>query len=108
MAKITLTRNNVLAIRAFVKANKCDWYVAKDQGAYVGTNKGDKNVLFYFDGCDPRTDGDWYDTCRRKFGGDDFGDILSPDILEQVAAMPNVSSIIIEVTKDALVVRYLE
>ena len=55
--------------------NHKDFYLAKDQGAYVGAgnNATGTGVLFFFRGCDPQRDPNWYEECRYKFGGDDFG-----------------------------------
>ena len=55
--------------------NYDSFYLAKDQGAYVGAgnNATGTGVLFFFRGCDPQRDPNWYEECRYKFGGDDFG-----------------------------------
>ncbi len=61
-----------------IKHNIPNFYLAKDHGAYVGAGILDvqgepQGVVFYFRGCDPSKDPDYYDEARYKFGGDDFG-----------------------------------
>lgn len=86
MPKITVGRNDVLRILQFTRMHKCRWFVAKDEGAYVGASRGkDCNIIFYFDGCNPNTPFDeWYNTSKKLFGGDDFGETLPLDWLTHV------------------------
>lgn len=59
------------------KHNIPGFYLAKDHGAYVGAGMVDvqgepEGVVYYFRGCDPSKDLDYYEEARYKFGGDDF------------------------------------
>lgn len=79
MPQITLSLPEVKRLIKFCDDNALtDYFIAKDQGAYIGASKGgDNNCIFYFAGCNPEKDADWWDTARDKFGGDDFGEHLS-------------------------------
>jgi hypothetical protein len=83
MPSITLSKLQIARLAAFcAKHNQEKWFLAKDEGAYVGAcsqtaKKSDgkpENCIFYFPGCDPVKNADWYDTARHQFGGDDFGE----------------------------------
>ena len=51
------------------------YYIAKDYGAYVGAGiLSEGGVVFYFEGCNPEKDSDYYEESRYKFGGDDFAE----------------------------------
>ena len=87
MPQITLKRPQVEEIVTLAhQMNREDFFVAKDDGAYVGiagTVNGEfKNAIFYFKGCNPKRDPDSYETARVLFGGDDFGEFLSVQALE--------------------------
>lgn len=104
MPNITLKRADVQTLLDFCeKHDKKNWFLAKDQGAYVGaaaTVDGEvENVLFYFKGCDPTKNDDWYDEAHYKFGGDDFGEHFEVDILRQVLKDETMMSLIIAVGK---------
>jgi hypothetical protein len=78
MAQITLSVPDLQRLVEFCQANALEnYFIAKDQGAYLGASMGaGNNVLFYFAGCNPDKDPDFYETSRAKFGGDDFGEQL--------------------------------
>lgn len=82
MAMITLSSKQVAELKTFCKTHSKDkFFLAKDQGAYVGAAGQDEigqmeNCIFYFKGCDPLKDDDWYENAHDKFGGDDFGEFL--------------------------------
>lgn len=86
MAQITLTREEIKKLYDFCRENGLKTYfIAKDQGAYLGASAGKgKNVIFYFQGCNPDKDEDWYDNAMAKFGGDDFGEMLDPAELKKM------------------------
>lgn len=110
MAQITLTRAQALELLAFCrKHGKSQFYIAKDQGAYIGQNDGTStNCLFYFKGCDPKKDGDdWYETTRALFGGDDFGDMLPLHSLLAVEKLPNVEKVRFVVGKTTIKIQHL-
>lgn len=74
------------------------WFVAKDQGAYIGASNGKSKFIVYFKGCDPRKDTEWWETSSTKFGGDDFGEILPREMLEKTLAHPGLTAAKIKVT----------
>lgn len=78
MAQITLSIPQIQKLVEFcIQNNQKQYFIAKDQGAYLGASMGgDNNCIFYFRGCDPKKDADWYDNAHSKFGGDDFGEHL--------------------------------
>jgi hypothetical protein len=63
-----------------------------------GEGKFFRRYVAYAQGCDPRTDGGWYDTSRDLVGGDDFSEILpwAAEIKRLIAA--GERQIIIDVT----------
>jgi hypothetical protein len=78
MPQITIPMNDVKRLVQFCQTNSLtNYFIAKDQGAYLGASTGkDNNILFYFAGCNPDKDADFYDNAHDKFGGDDFGEQL--------------------------------
>jgi hypothetical protein len=88
MAQITLSITDLQRLVEFCQKNELkQYFIAKDQGAYLGASKGgNNNILFYFTGCNPDQDEDWYDNAHTKFGGDDFGEQLEiNDLLALIA-----------------------
>ena len=95
MAQITLSKKQVKALSAFLrKHNKDKFFLAKDQGAYVGATGGDheegnfENLIFYFRGMDPSKetyDGEAYDNARYAFGGDDFGEHMNGEFIHRAS-----------------------
>lgn len=79
MAQISLSLAEAQKLIEFCRArNLAQYFIAKDQGAYLGASMGaDDNMLFYFAGCNPTMNEDWYDVAHSKFGGDDFGERLN-------------------------------
>lgn len=98
--QLTLKRPEINKLAAFIRANKCETvFVAKDQGAYFGASVGaDNNCIFYFQGCDPAKDNEWYETAREKFGGDDFGERLPVQFVLQAADNPSCTTLRVLVT----------
>jgi hypothetical protein len=64
------------------KNNKTEFFLAKDQGLYIGQNTGDSGTktfekyIAYAMGCNPDLDEEWYEESCVIGGGDDFGDYL--------------------------------
>ncbi len=100
-ASITLGRASVLALRSYCRKHRIDWFVAKDQGAYVGAARG---PIHYFDGCDPSKDpfDTWWSNVNRMFGGDDFGEHLPMDWLDQVARDKTIKKLRVNVKPRAV------
>jgi hypothetical protein len=90
MPQITLSLAQCQQLVQFCKTNgQAEYFIAKDHGAYLGASVGDKpeqQCLFYFAGCNPAKDEDWYDNAHYKFGGDDFGELLPVAALEKSLA----------------------
>lgn len=88
-ATLNLAREQVQQLIDFcTKHNLTEWFIAKDHGAYIGAVAGAApapKCIFYFPGCDPAKDADWYDTALAQFGGDDFGELLPvADLVENL------------------------
>lgn len=94
MHSIELSKRQVQQLVDFGIEHKQDsYFIAKDQGAYLGMSLGmdpAPKCLFYFPGCDPSKDEDWYDTARAKFGGDDFGEHMPLADLQRYLQNPNL------------------
>ncbi|MGF6282316.1 hypothetical protein ABH908_000200 [Pseudomonas frederiksbergensis] len=83
------------------KHNLKQWFIAKNQGAYVGALAGpaeEQKWIFFFKGCDPQKDQDWYDTARAKFGGDDFSEMQDIESLKSTLADTTMTAIEVVVT----------
>lgn len=106
MPSLTLNRAQIDQLAEFIRANSIKQiFVAKDHGAYVGASIGEKgNCVFYFDGCDPSKDKDYYDTARTLFGGDDFGEHLDAKSVLDAAGDPRVTKMKFSVTETAITV----
>ncbi len=113
MPNITLNRKQLDTLNDFlVKHNLDKWFLAKDDGAYIGATAGSheddtfERCIFYFKGCDPVKDGDacWDNTCA-KFGGDDFGEHFPAADLHKVAEDATVDSMIMEVGKKSIKIK---
>lgn len=109
MATITLNRKNLEALSAFAKKHELKtFFLAKDQGAYVGATGGKfgtddfEQCLFYFAGCNPKTNDDWYEEARYKFGGDDFGEQFDIDTIHKLVANPLTTKMVIRVGKNSI------
>ncbi len=106
MPQITLSRAQVESLVAFCDAAKSErFFIAKDHGAYVGYSTGSKpeqQCLYYFKGCNPAIDADFYENARRSFGGDDFGERLSLTGLKEVLANAECKSVRITVTRRSI------
>lgn len=114
MPQITLTKPRLREFAGFLSEHKVKrWFLAKDQGAYIGATNGKKHddpafarKIFYFKGCNPNTDEDYYETARDKFGGDDFGEWLEPSIIYELAGNPKVTAMILKVNKNNITIDY--
>lgn len=106
MPTISLSRDDVSAIHTFVVTNNCkNWFVAKDDGAYVGASIGKgQNVIRYFPGCDPKKNANWFDKVQRDFGGDDFGEHLDVKLLNEFMANPHAETMKLSVGKTKMTV----
>ena len=85
-AQITLNKDQIekLIVAANTTKEKT-YFIAKDQGAYLGAGQKETQVLYYFKGCNPEINKDlWYDEASYKFGGDDFGEILPIVVIEDL------------------------
>ena len=92
MPQITLTSKQVVELANFLKKhNLTKFFLAKDQGAYVGANAGSQekgvfeSIIFYFKGMNPEKNDMWYENARYAFGGDDFGEFLNADFIFKMA-----------------------
>lgn len=109
MPKIILTREQFTRLEKFCTENFCKWFVAKDEGAYVGASCGTvdgkvKNCIFYFSSCDPTKDENYYDTSRQLFGGDDFGEMLPVGTLTDAVSDLSVDRIDISVNDESITI----
>jgi hypothetical protein len=112
MPTIELSRRQVKELVDFGIEHKQDqWFIAKDQGAYLGMSLGMDplpKIIFYFPGCDPSKDEDWYDTAHAQFGGDDFGEHMPLADLQRYLEIPNLLCIGIKVTSTSICVDAFE
>jgi hypothetical protein len=108
MPGITLKRADAIRLLEFCqKNNKPTFFMAKDHGAYVGQSNGAAdNCIFYFKGCNPKTDADWWGTTDAQFGGNDFGEFLPVAWLETVANNPHCRAIRINVNAKRITATY--
>lgn len=109
MPQITLNRAKVQKLHDLcVKHGRDTFFLAKDQGAYVGACGGSQddgtfeNCIFYFKGCDPQKDEDFYDNARQMFGGDDFGEHFSADILKAFLDEAHNTKMVIKVGQTSI------
>ena len=109
MPSLTLNRADIEKFAAFINAHAIKQiFIAKDHGAYVGASIGEKgNCIFYFAGCDPSKDKDYYDTARSKFGGDDFGEHLDAKAVTDAAADARVKTVKFTITATTMKVESL-
>lgn len=105
MAQITLKANEVRQLSEFLKRHNRDtFFVAKDHGAYVGATAGSnsdgtfENLIFYFTGCNPHKDSDYYENAMDKFGGDDFGEMLPAQWIHDAAKTERLTKSVLSVT----------
>ncbi|GAA0189473.1 MULTISPECIES: DUF3085 domain-containing protein [Cupriavidus] len=106
MPQITLSRTQAASLVAFCDAaGSNEFFIAKDHGAYVGFSTGstpEQQCLFYFKGCNPAKDADFYENARHSFGGDDFGERLPLDALRKALDNPRTEKIRIAVTSKSI------
>jgi len=105
MAQITLKAHEVRALSDFLtRHNRDTFFIAKDHGAYVGATAGSnadgtfENLIFYFTGCNPHKDSDYYENAHWKFGGDDFGEMLPAQWVHDAAKTEGLTKSVLSVT----------
>ena len=113
MPQITLNRQQLDQFAAFLRKHDCDkWFIAKDEGAYIGATAADESgkvtdrCIFYFRGCDPKKDEDYWDTQQSMFGGDDFGEYLEAEIVLGLADNPDVVTMRVKLSASKIQVDY--
>jgi len=109
MPQITLKKKQLDEFAAFIRKHDVKkWFLAKDQGAYVGACGGSQedgtfeNILFYFNGCNPNTDEDFWENGQAKFGGDDFGEQFPVDVILDLADDPLTTKMVVNVGKTSI------
>ncbi|EKZ99019.1 DUF3085 family protein [Cupriavidus metallidurans] len=106
MPQITLSRTQAASLVAFCDAaGSNEFFIAKDHGAYVGFSTGptpEQQCLFYFKGCNPAKDADFYENARHSFGGDDFGERLPLVDLRKALENPRTQKVRITVSATSI------
>lgn len=64
---------DLIPLLAAIPANS-ELLLVHDQGVYIMPQPVGKRTIVYAEGCNPETDGTWWETSRRLVGGDDFGE----------------------------------
>ena len=113
MPQITLSKKELRNFAHFLSCHQVErWFLAKDEGAYIGATNGKNrddpafaHILFYFKGCNPNTNDDYYDTARDKFGGDDFGEFFEPSVIYELAGNPKVTALVLKVNKASITIQ---
>lgn len=112
MPSIELSRRQLKQLVDFcVEHKQTNWFIAKDQGAYVGQSMGMDPLpkcIFYFPGCDPEKDTDWYETAHAQFGGDDFGEHMELADLQRYLKIPNLLCLEVKVTPSQILLDVFE
>lgn len=108
MPQLTLTREQTQQLVDFCKKHDIKkWFLAKDEGAYVGACGGSRdngtfeNILFHFRGMDPKNEayqGAAWDNARDAFGGDDFGEHFDLAILTKLLADETFIKLVVKVS----------
>lgn len=104
------TRKQVEELVQFCKKhNKTQFFLAKDQGLYIGQTVGSQknndfeNNIQYANGCDPKLDDDeWWDNSRDIAGGDDFGEHLPLGTIEKTLADNSWKNLKVKITETEL------
>jgi hypothetical protein len=110
MPQITLNKKQLDQFAAFIRKHDVKkWFLAKDQGAYVGATAGEgdtfENIIFYFKGMDPNKDGEFYDNAMYAFGGDDFGEHFDADIILKLADDPLTTKMVLNVGASSISIK---
>lgn len=92
MPTLTLTRDDMNKMAAIGKDEGLKtFFLAKDQGAYIGiVGKKEKHIV-YFRGMNPEKDEYWYEAAADAFGGDDFGEWFDLPMLTELLKDETVS-----------------
>ena len=93
MKKLIFTRNQLENVMVFCIENELDdFFVAKDQGAYIGANTGlgddFKNCIEYAYGCDPSNE-NWFETATAICGQGSLGEELQASTFIKILDDPN-------------------
>jgi hypothetical protein len=94
-------------VRKVAAVNKGKALLVHDEGVYlmpVYESPVDSPMLAFAEGCNPRTDEDYYERSRELVGGDDFGERIE---LSEESLAKAKSQLVIVVTEDAFQIRYL-
>ncbi|MHB1696538.1 MAG: DUF3085 domain-containing protein [bacterium] len=84
MPKITLNKKQAEQLKEFcIGHNQTKFFLAKDEGVYVGAATEKENCIFYFRGYDPNKNSDWFVKQQAQFGGDDFSENIPVDVLDK-------------------------
>jgi hypothetical protein len=107
--EIAITREQAASIIDLAeRSGESEFFVAKDQGAYLGTNvtiDGERHsAIYYFRGCDPAKDPEFYERARDIFGGDDFGEHIPVTHLRKFIADDRATEIRFRVNKTGIVI----
>tara|TARA_R110000744_G_scaffold6491_1_gene22691 strand:- start:159 stop:491 length:333 start_codon:yes stop_codon:yes gene_type:complete len=101
--KITIGKKKIDKLAEFIRKNNLDhWFMAKDDGAYIGASTGPERVIYYFAGCNPDKDEYAWETARDKFGGDDFGEHFAVEDVLTAADNEKTHSITVTVGREAI------
>ena len=80
----------------------------KDQGVYLMPNNNvvEDRIIKYAVGCNPdKNQDDWYENARHLCGGDDFGEFVPAEVIEQ-AIKDKCTKFIIGLTPDTIEFSY--
>lgn len=111
MPQITINRADLEAMSALAKKHgSTKFFMAKDQGAYVGVTGGKdetfENHICYFKGMNPKTDPDgYYDNMVYAFGGDDFGEHFDIKIIHDLVADPLTTKMVLIVSASSISIK---
>lgn len=107
MPQITLNKTQIDKLSTFAKKHDLKkWFMAKDEGAYVGASAGEAgNCIFYFKGMNPNVDAEEaYENARYAFGGDDFGQHFEIADIHRLSADPRTSKLVVKVTEASITI----
>lgn len=113
MDKLHFTKQQVVDLIGFCRKHNLDtFFLAKDQGVYIGAAVGShedssfKDCIQYAEGCNPNQNeavhGDWYENSSQLCGGDDFGEYLEVSILDDIMNRQNWTKFSVTLTQTEL------